>query len=106
MKQMTPLSKMSKKRQKAFHAQQRGSWNGLSPVTRVVPNKKAYDRNRARQAFRREKLPEECPARFLIAAPLRPLPPACGITPVAPLWRARENCAILSARNGGASACR
>ena len=71
MKRMTPLSKMSKKRQKAFHAQQRGSWNGLSPVTRVVPNKKAYDRNRARQALRREKLPEECPARFFIAAPLR-----------------------------------
>ena len=81
MKQMTPLKKMSKKRQKAFHAQRRGSWNGLSPVTRVVPNKKAYDRKRARQASRREEFPEDCPARFLsprhrAAAPLTPAAPA------------------------------
>ena len=85
MKQMTPLNKMSKKRQKTFHAQRRGSWNGLSPVTRVVPNKKAYDRKRARQASRREDFPEDCPARFLslrrpprhrAAAPLTPAAPA------------------------------
>ena len=54
MKQITPLNKMRKKEQKAFHARRRGSWNGLCPVTRVVPNKKAYDRSRARQAFRRD----------------------------------------------------
>ena len=35
-----PLEKRSKKEQKAYHAQQRGSWNGVNPVTRVVPNKK------------------------------------------------------------------
>ncbi len=50
MKQITPLKKMSKKAQKAYYAQQRGSWNGLSPVTRIVPNKKVYDRKKARQA--------------------------------------------------------
>lgn len=38
-----PLEKRSKKEQKAYHAQQRGSWNGVNPVTRVVPNKKVYD---------------------------------------------------------------
>ncbi len=43
-----PLEKRSKKEQKAYHAQQRGSWNGVNPVTRVVPNKKGYDRKRAK----------------------------------------------------------
>lgn len=54
MRKLTPIDKMSKKSRKAFHAQQRGSWNGLSPVTRIVPNKKAYDRNRAKQASRQD----------------------------------------------------
>ena len=44
MKQMIPLSKQSKRAQKEYHKKQRGSWYGLSPVTRTVPNKKAYDR--------------------------------------------------------------
>lgn len=43
-----PLEKRSKKEQKAYHAQQRGSWNGVNPVTRVVPNKKGYDRKWAK----------------------------------------------------------
>ena len=60
MRKMTPLKKMSKKEQKAYHAQQRGSWNGLSPVTRIVPNKKAYDRNRAKQVSRRDKESGTC----------------------------------------------
>lgn len=50
---MTPLEKQSKKTRRAFHAAQRGSWNGVSPVTRVAPNRKAYDRARARQEVRR-----------------------------------------------------
>lgn len=49
----TPLNKMSPKARKAYHARQRGSWNGISPVTRTVPNRKAYDRSRVRQADRR-----------------------------------------------------
>ena len=44
MKQMIPLKKQSKKAQKEQHAKQRGSWHGISPVTRTVPNGKAYDR--------------------------------------------------------------
>ena len=50
MRRMVPLSKQSKKAQKEFHNKQRGSWNGISPVTRVVPNGRAYDRNRIKRA--------------------------------------------------------
>ena len=53
-----PLEKRSKKEQKAYHAQQRGSWNGVNPVTRVVPNKKVYDRKRAKA---RRYDPDVCP---------------------------------------------
>jgi len=36
MKQMVPLKKQSKKAQKEQHAKQRGSWHGISPVTRLA----------------------------------------------------------------------
>lgn len=49
MKQMVPLNKQSKKNQKEYHTRQCGSWYGVSPVTRCVPNGKAYDRNRIKQ---------------------------------------------------------
>ncbi|MCM1224633.1 MAG: hypothetical protein NC548_60320 [Lachnospiraceae bacterium] len=52
MKQFVSLDKQSKKDQKEYHAKQRGSWYGLNPVTRVVPNRKAYDRNAAKQNTR------------------------------------------------------
>lgn len=52
MERYVPLAKMSKKRRKEYHAKQRGSWYGLSPVTRVAPNGKAYDRNRAKRSLR------------------------------------------------------
>lgn len=41
-----PIDKMSKKARRAFYAGQRGSWNGVKPVTRVVASKKVYDRKR------------------------------------------------------------
>ena len=47
-----PLEKQSKRAQKEHHDKQRGSWNGVVPVTRVIPNKRAYDRSRAKQAYR------------------------------------------------------
>lgn len=50
MEQMIPLKKRSKKAQKEYNDKQRGSWNGLSPVTRTVPNGKAYDRNKVKQS--------------------------------------------------------
>ncbi len=53
MKNAVPLDKQSKKARRAYHAGQRGSWHGISPVTRVVPSRKVYDRNRSKQAARR-----------------------------------------------------
>ena len=41
---VTPLKKQSKKNQRKFHAAKRGSWNGVSPITRVVQSKRIYDR--------------------------------------------------------------
>lgn len=52
MRKVIPLEKMSKKKQKEYHAKQRGSWYGLSPVTRVVPSGKTYDRNKMKQTAR------------------------------------------------------
>lgn len=52
MTQPVPLHKQSKKAQRAYHAKQRGSWNGVNPVTRTIPNKKAYNRNRQKQTDR------------------------------------------------------
>ena len=46
MKKAIPLAKQSKKAQKQFHAKRRGSWYGLSPITRVIPSKKLYDRKK------------------------------------------------------------
>ena len=37
-----------------FHAAKRGTWNGVSPVTRIVQSKRLYDRNRAKQEDRRD----------------------------------------------------
>ena len=54
MKQMVSLNKQSKKNQKAYHSKQRGSWYGICPVTRTVPNGKGYDRNRMKREARNE----------------------------------------------------
>lgn len=47
-----PLKKQSKREQRKFYAKRRGSWNGVSPVTRAAASKKIYARNRIRQADR------------------------------------------------------
>lgn len=54
MKKMIPLTKQSKARQREYYAMKRGSWNGVNPVSRVVPNGKRYDRNRSKQDDRRK----------------------------------------------------
>lgn len=46
MRSIVPLCKQSKKARREFYKKQRGTWNGLSPVTRVVPNGKRYKRER------------------------------------------------------------
>ena len=63
MKKLIPLEKRSKKEQKAWYARQRGDWNGVNPVTKVVPSKKLYNRKKQR----REPLPD---AVFFIASPV------------------------------------
>ena len=51
--------KDDRKMQNGPHAKQRGSWYGISPVTRTMPNKKAYDRNDAKVLMKRDTSPEE-----------------------------------------------
>lgn len=52
MVKMTPLKKQSKSKQREYYAAKRGSWNGVSPVTRIVPSRRAYDRNRTKRETR------------------------------------------------------
>lgn len=52
---MIPLKKQSKKKQREHYAARRGTWDGLSPVTRVVKSKKIYDRRRLKEEDRRER---------------------------------------------------
>ena len=47
-----PVEKRSKSAQRDYYAQMRNGWNGVNPVSRVVPNKKHYDRKRDKAALR------------------------------------------------------
>ncbi len=49
MKQPIALRKQSKRAQREYHKKQRGSWYGVDPVTRTIPNGKAYHRARAKR---------------------------------------------------------
>ena len=53
MDRFVPLGKKSKKEQKKDHARQRKTWEGISPVTRTVPNGKAYNRRKRKADERR-----------------------------------------------------
>ncbi len=53
MDKFIPIDKQSKKKQKEFYAKQRGTWGTFNPVTRTVPNGKAYNRNKLKQEDRR-----------------------------------------------------
>lgn len=46
MKKLISLKKQSKAAQKEHAASQRGSWEGIKPVTRIVESKKRYSRKR------------------------------------------------------------
>ena len=54
MDNTVPLKKQSKRAQKEYHSKRRGSWYGVSPVTRRIPSGKACDRNHIKR--------EECQA--------------------------------------------
>ena len=45
-KSFVPISKQSKKAQKAYHSTQRSTWGILNPATRTMPNGKAYNRKK------------------------------------------------------------
>ena len=49
-----PIEKQSKRKQKEFHSTQRKDWGGLNPVTRKVPDLKAYDRKKSKHRYRHE----------------------------------------------------
>jgi hypothetical protein len=49
---VTPYEKLSKKARKEADSQKRAGWNGVKPVTKVVPSGKVYSRKeKHRQAF-------------------------------------------------------
>ena len=48
MEKFIPYEKLSKKKKRVLDAARRGSWGGLSPVTRRAENPKAYKRKKAR----------------------------------------------------------
>ena len=45
MEEMIPLAKQSKASRREYHLARRDSWNGVSPITRIVQSRRAYDRN-------------------------------------------------------------
>ena len=51
---MTSVEKMSKKNRKELYNMRRNGWNGLNPVTRVVCDKRKYNRATAKRQFIKE----------------------------------------------------
>ena len=48
-----PKEKMSKKERKKLDEERRVIW-GFNPFSRVIPNKKAYDRKKAKEEMRND----------------------------------------------------
>ena len=49
MEKFIPFEKLSKKERQKRNAARRGSWYGLSPVTRKPESSKAYNRRKAQK---------------------------------------------------------
>ena len=56
---VTPLKKQSRKNRRKCYASKRGSWNGVSPITRVVQSRRIYARKRMKREDRRELVEKE-----------------------------------------------
>ena len=54
MSKYVSLDKRSKKAQKEYHSKQRRTWGELNPVTRSVPNGKAYNRKKEKDRISKE----------------------------------------------------
>lgn len=52
MNEIVPIRKQSKKARKKYYAEQRGSWNGVNPVTKAVPSEKVYSRTKTKHEAR------------------------------------------------------
>ena len=85
MKKMVPLSKQSKKERRKYYASKRGSWNGVSPVTRVVQSRKIYDRKRMKSADRKSNSAREILYYFISENTNTTIPSTTRTTPVARL---------------------
>ena len=53
MAKYVSLDKRSKKAKKEYYSSMRVTWGELNPVTRTVPSKKTYNRNKDKQERRR-----------------------------------------------------
>ena len=49
MEKFVPFEKLSQKKQRELNAKRRGTWDGISPVTRKAKNVKAYNRKKAQK---------------------------------------------------------
>ncbi len=49
MQKYVPIEKMSKKAKKELAKRQRGTWGNINPTTRLVPNKKHYNRKKVQK---------------------------------------------------------
>lgn len=54
MSKYVSMDKRSKKQQKEYHSKQRRTWGDLNPVTRSVPNGKAYNRKKEKERISKE----------------------------------------------------
>ena len=54
MSKFVSLGKRSKKQQKEYHSRQRRTWGDINPVTRSVPNGKAYNRKKEKERISKE----------------------------------------------------
>ncbi len=53
MKKYISLDKRSKKVQKEYYAGFRRTWDGVNPVTRTMPNGRAYNRKKDKEKLRK-----------------------------------------------------
>lgn len=49
MKTYISIDKRSKKARKEYYSSQRTTWGQINPVTRTMPNGKAYNRQKSKQ---------------------------------------------------------
>jgi len=74
-----PLDKLSKRKQREYHAARRKDWGGFCPVTRMPPNPKAYNRKKTGRQYEHGLSPG-----FYIFACIAEVGAVCGVEARAP----------------------